>query len=124
MTTASLFGIALAPLFAAIAQVESANGKTSANIYQFQRVYLDDVGRIYGCHFSDKVLTDRFASEQVMLAYLEHYGERYRRKTGKAPTAEVLARIHNGGPNGWKKPSTEAYWNKVKAAMDAAERNK
>lgn len=124
MTTASLFGIALAPLFAAIAQVESANGKTSANIYQLQRVYLNDVGRIYGCHFSDKVLTDRFASEQVMLAYLEHYGEQYRRTTGKTPTAEVLVRIHNGGPDGWRKESTLKYWHKVKAVMDAAERNK
>lgn len=63
MTTTTLFGIALAPLFAAIAQVESENGKTSDNVYQLQRVYLDDVGRIYGCHFSDDVATSRFSSE-------------------------------------------------------------
>ncbi len=109
MTTTTLFGIALAPLFAAIAQVESENGKTSDNVDQLQRVYLDDVGRIYGCHFSDDVATSRFSSEQVMLAYLEHYDEQYRRKADKEPTAEVLARIHNGGPNRWKKPSTLEY---------------
>lgn len=109
MTTTTLFGIALAPLFAAIAQVESENGKTSDNVDQLQRVYLDDVGRIYGCHFSDDVATSRFSSEQVMLAYLEHYDEQYRRKADKEPTAEVLARIHNGGPNRRKKPSTLEY---------------
>lgn len=119
MIAAILFGIALAPLFAAIAEVESENGKTSDNVYQLRRIYLDDVGRIYGCHFSDEVMTDRFSSERVMLAYMEHYGERYHRRTGKLPTVEVLARIHNGGPDGWKKPSTETYWNKVKAVMDA-----
>ena len=123
MMAAKLFGVALAPLFAAIAQVESENGKTSDNVYQLQRVYLDDVGRIYGCHFSDEVMTDRFSSEQVMLAYLEHYGESYRRKTGKEPTAEVLARIHNDGPSGWRKESTLGYWAKVKAAMEAEKRS-
>lgn len=115
---AELFGVALASLFAAIAQVESENGRTSENVYQLRRVYLNDVGRIYGCHFSDKVATDRHASEQVMAAYLEYYGERYKRRTGKTPTAEVLARIHNGGPNGWRKPSTLKYWAKVKRELE------
>lgn len=30
------------------------------------------------------------------------------------PTNEKLARNWNGGPNGYKKPSTIKYWNKVK----------
>lgn len=33
--------------------------------------------------------------------------------------AEVLARIHAGGPNGAVDPSTLAYWNDVKRALDA-----
>lgn len=119
---ATLFGIAVSQLFAAIAAVESEDGQTSDNVYQLQRVYLDDVGRIFGCHFADEVATDRHASEHVMLAYLEYYGERYQRKTGRTPTAEVLARIHNGGPNGWRKDSTLEYWRKVKAAMERTER--
>lgn len=119
---ATLFGMAVSQLFAAIAAVESEDGRTSDNVYQLQRVYLDDVGRIFGCHFADEVATDRHASEQVMLAYLEYYGERYARQTGRQPTAEVLARIHNGGPNGWRKDSTLEYWRKVKAAMERTER--
>ena len=31
---------------------------------------------------------------------------------------EYNARIHNGGPNGWKKESTKPYWEKVKARME------
>ena len=123
MTAAAmLFGVAASQLFAAIAAVESENGRTSDNVYQLQRVYLDDVGRIFGCHFADEVMTDRNASEQVMLAYLEYYGERYRRMMGKEPTAEVLARIHNGGPNGWRKEATAVYWAKVKAATERSKR--
>ena len=118
---ATLSGIAVSQLFTAIAAVESENGRTSDNVYQIRRVYLDDLGRIYGCHFADEVATDRHASEQVMLAYWEYYGEQYARRTGRQPTAEVLARIHNGGPNGWRKDSTLAYWAKVKAAMERSE---
>lgn len=117
-----LFVVAASQLFAAIAEVESGNGRTSDNVYQIQRVYLDDFWRIYGCNFADEVATDRHASEQVMLAYWEYYGEQYARRTGRQPKAEVLARIHNGGPNGWRKDSTLEYWRKVKAAIERMER--
>lgn len=124
MTAATLFGISLAPLFAAIAQVESENGKTSDNVYQISPAYVRDVNKIltrFGRreHF---MWIDRFRrvrSECMMVTYWQHYGERYRRIAGKAPTAEVLARIHNGGPSGWRKESTLGYWAKVKAAMAA-----
>ena len=127
MTTASLFGVALAPLFAAIAQVESENGKTSDNVYQISSRYLADVNRIRAVrilHKLNKFNThdrfDRTESERMMWEYLNYYGYRYRMSTGKNPTAEVLVRIHNGGPDGWRKESTFKYWKKVKAAMDAA----
>jgi hypothetical protein len=48
-----------------------------------------------------------------MLAYWERY----------CPTAlargdwATLARIHNGGPAGHKKPATLKYWKKVSQAM-------
>ena len=46
MTITNLFGVALAPLYAAIADVESDNGKTSGNVYQISPVYVADVNRI------------------------------------------------------------------------------
>ena len=118
MTSASIFGIALAPLYAAIAQVESCNGVTSPNVYQITRRYLDDLGRVYGVHFEDQCATDRAASEMAMQFYWKHYGHRYLSITGKLPDYEVLARIHNGGPDGWRKKSTLGYWRKVRAELD------
>lgn len=132
-TLASLFGIQLAPLYFAIAQVESENGKTSANMYQISPAYLNDVNRIiaekckvngvavHPAYFYPNEVESRLASELMMKLYWAHYGYLYFMETRNLPTAEVLARIHNGGPNGWKKPSTIKYWHKVKAAIEAAE---
>ena len=39
---------------------------------------------------------------KVMQAYMNRYGCQ--------PTDEDVARIHNGGPNGYRKPETVAYW--------------
>ena len=43
---------------------------------------------------------------------MNHYATQAR--LGHAPTDEDLARIHNGGPNGYKKSATLGYWEKVK----------
>lgn len=128
MTTATLFGIALAPLYAAIAQVESDRGATSANVYQLRNIYVDDVNRIlieeaHKTHstpvgiFGHDDISSRSSSEKMMLHYWYHWGVHYQKKTGKPVTYEVLARIHNGGPLGWKNPETVTYWNRVAAVM-------
>lgn len=49
--------------------------------------------------------------------YLRHWGREYRRSTGREPTPEVLARIWNGGPQGWRKSATEGYWRRVRALL-------
>ena len=33
-------------------------------------------------------------------------------------TAETYARIWNGGPDGWRKPTTAAYWRKVRVKLE------
>ena len=45
--------------------------------------------------------------------------KRYATKSrlGHEPTDEDIARIHNGGPNGYKNPATVKYWEKVEKAM-------
>ena len=114
-TAPQLFGLALAPLYLAIAQVESQCGKTSDNVYQISDIYIRDVNRIMpGLHFSTGAKFIRESSECAMRVYWNHWGKHYQEKTGKPVTYEVLARIHNGGPLGWKKPETLAYWNKVR----------
>ena len=42
------------------------------------------------------------------------------KRLGRPVTQEDIARIHNGGPNGYKKKSTEKYWQKVKKVLSDA----
>ena len=40
----------------------------------------------------------------------------------KSFDAEKVARIHNGGPRGYKKKATEKYWTKVKKVIEKSRR--
>ena len=59
---------------------------------------------------------DKDYSEKVVLVYWERYATM--KRLGRTPTDEDRARIHNGGPNGYKKEATDGYWNKVKKRLD------
>ena len=119
MATASmiLFGLNLTPLFYALAEVESNRGITSENVYQIRDIYIDDLNRIYTYHYSYNCKFDKHASERMMYDYWNFYGRKYNKQTGNKITYEVLARIHNGGPNGWAKISTMSYWMRVKREL-------
>lgn len=107
-------------LMDAIAVVESNRGATSANVYQFKPIWVEDVNRISGQHLTfEQAISDDAVARACIRTYWEYYGARYYRLTLKQPNAEVLARIHNGGPDGWRMPSTRAYWNRVKATLIA-----
>ena len=118
-----------AQLLDAIAIVESNNNPDAEGdfrrdvpmaigAYQLWKIYVDDVNRIYGSEFSYDDRWDAAKSREMVRLYLIHYGKRYSRLTGKPCTLEVLARIHNGGPNGFKKEATKKYWSKVKKELD------
>jgi hypothetical protein len=109
-----IFGLSMALLFNAIAQVESDRGATSQNVYQLRNIYIDDINRIYNLQLSYDIKYRKDLSEKAMRLYWLYYGERYTKLTGRPVTYEVLARIHNGGPNGYKKSSTIEYWNRVR----------
>lgn len=51
-------------------------------------------------------------AKQICRIYLAHYATRER--LGHEPTVEDMARIWNGGPDGWKKRATRPYWQKVR----------
>lgn len=112
-----LFGLYLAPLFNAIANVESDCGVTSKNIYQISDVYIDDLNRIYTHIYPKRCKYDKYASQCMMFDYWRFYAYDYARKTKKPITYEVLARIHNGGPDGMFKATTIPYWHKVKKEL-------
>ena len=51
-------------------------------------------------------------SRRVIQAYMNRYATEAR--LGHPATDEDIARIHNGGPNGYRKDSTLGYWEDVK----------
>lgn len=78
-------------------------------LLQIRQPYLDDVNRIAGTDYVIEDMKDSGLARWAAKVYLDYYGSRYEKKTGKTPTPEVYGRIHNGGPNGWMKESTNGY---------------
>ena len=106
----------LKPLFSAIEKTESANGIAGKNgeagVYQIRTIYVDDVNRIIGRNaYSYNDRFDKELSEQMMMIYINHYCTE--KRIGRKPVWEDIARIHNGGPTGFRKNSTKEYWRKV-----------
>lgn len=114
---ATIFCLPAVPLFNAIAQVESDRGATSENIYQIRKIYVKDVNRFSVNYYYEDDVKDKDKSERMMCDYWYRYASLYRVKENKPVTYEVLARIHNGGPNGYEKASTVGYWRKVRNVL-------
>jgi hypothetical protein len=89
--------------------------------FQIRKPYLDDVHRFagdvvegrWGRKLTLADMKDTAKAWWVVRTYLEYYGRVYNRKTGKVPDVGVYARIHNGGPKGWSRSSTNAHCRKV-----------
>ena len=113
-------------LLDAIEQVESncnpnaiGDKGNAVGSFQIWKIYVKDVNRILDLNNVKRKYTyeDRYSrkkSREMVRIYLEHYGKRYEKLTGKEATEEIYSRIHNGGVNGWKKRVTIPYWGKVK----------
>jgi len=85
-------------------------------VCQIRQPYLDDVNRIMGTDVTmDEVRRSESVSRWCVVSYLRHYGNRYTSITSRSLDMEVAARMHNGGPDGWKKSSTDRYWMKFQA---------
>ena len=93
--------------------IVDSNGEQSVGCLQIQQAYLTDSRLDYT--LDD--MKDRDKAYEVARAYLTRYGSAYTRRTGKPATVEVLLRIHNGGPQGWLKKSTDPYVEKIKKAQ-------
>ena len=116
-------------LLDAMKQVESGgngsligdNGR-SFGAYQIMRGYYNDAVefnprlRDGGRTFKDVVGRGGIAySEQVIMSYMGRYATR--QCLGHDPTYEDIARIHNGGPNGFRSAATLPYWRKVQKVL-------
>lgn len=122
-------------LLDAIEQVESGgdpwaigdNGNAVGS-FQIWKIYVDDVNRISNDKFYAYIdRFDRRLSREMVDIYTKYYLRRVCRVVTSPPKKrftgwdsrvfEFMARIHNGGPNGYKKESTKPYWEKVKAEL-------
>ena len=112
-------------LLDAIKQVESGgdpcaigdNGR-SLGAYQIMEAYYSDALQ-YNPRLGDgsRTYTDVWGigseaySEEVISSYMGRYATPQR--LGGQPTDEEIARIHNGGPNGFRRNTTLPYWVRV-----------
>ena len=112
----------------AIKQVESGGDENavgdngmSIGPLQIQRAYYNDAternsslqsGKYAGYKYENCKGRGSFEySRAVAEAYMDRYATE--RRLGHPPNYEDKARIHNGGPNGYKMSATIPYWEKV-----------
>lgn len=86
-------------------------------ILQIRQPAMDDV---YPGHRAQECLGNVELSKDVCRKYIARYATK--KLLGHEPTDEDRARIWNGGPKGWKKESTRAYWAKVQKALARLDR--
>ena len=87
------------------------NGKAFGCL-QLHSAYVQDASEYAKQDWKHEDAFDRETAIKITLAYMSRYATEER--LGRVPTLEDLARIHNGGPNGYKKSATAKYWKKVK----------
>lgn len=90
------------------------DGGRAIGAYQIHRDYWSDGTRFLGVTWPYSDARDPVKALAVVRAYTEHYV----RAAGIEWTAQNIARIHNGGPQGYRKAATRAYWRKIERIME------
>lgn len=83
--------------------------------YQIHRIYWEDALKAQpgiGGDYQD--CRKRAYAERVIDAYMR----KWIKDEWAAGNAEVIARTHNGGPDGARKGATLGYWQKVRAVLE------
>jgi soluble lytic murein transglycosylase-like protein len=87
----------------------------SLGCMQISESCLADVNSIGGAQYSRSDRLDRAKSIDIFRAYIGKYATK--KRLGRSPTQSDIARIWNAGPDGYKKPTSMGYWQKVKGAI-------
>ena len=82
-------------------------------VLQIHKAYWEDVCRILGVDWPYERAKDPVYAITALWAYTRHYTE----AAGIDWVPRNIARIHNGGPDGWKQACTLEYWEKIRAEM-------
>ena len=77
---------------------------------QMHSAYVQDAAEYAGKDWVHNDAFDRETSIEIFMAYMDRYATKER--LGRTPTVEDIVRIHNGGPDGYKKDSTLPYLTK------------
>ena len=91
---------------------------------QITPAVVEDVNTFYGTTYHTDDRYDTQKSVEICKYYLKHWGAVYEKKTGNKPSAEVYAKMWNGGCYAWKKTSPKVlknldiYWEKVNKQLD------
>ena len=109
----------LTNVLTAIRTVESNNNPSAVGddgnaigVYQIWKPYWQDARQTSGIGGVYNDCFDPAYADRIVRAYMKRYATE--KRLGRPVTMEDIARIHNGGPNGYKKKSTLKYWEKVK----------
>lgn len=104
----------LAAIIGVLISIESSgndlaigDGGAARGPLQIHREVVQDVNRISGKKFQWTRMTNRAEAKQVAEIYLGHYATE--KRLGRKVTPQDVARIWNGGPNGYKVKATDRY---------------
>lgn len=85
-------------------------------IFQIRQPYMTDV---YPMRRAEECMGNVPLSLDVVKKYIARYANENR--LGRPVTDQDIARIHNGGPTGWKRNTTLIYWYEFKQKLKALE---
>ncbi len=112
-------------LMTAMAIIESNNNPDAYNeaedavgILQIRPIWVQDVNRFSTVTYTHDQMKDLAFARMACLEYWRYYAKQINSIEGREVTAQDLARIHNGGPEGYIKKSTEKYWKKVEVELN------
>ena len=91
------------------------NGK-AFGLYQLHSAYVQDAAEHSYVSYVHKDAFVPIYARCIVEDYMARYATE--KRLGRPVTVEDICRIHNGGPNGYKKSSTDAYWVKCKKVID------
>jgi ABC-type Mn2+/Zn2+ transport system ATPase subunit len=92
----------------------------SLGCLQLTEAYVQDASEHANIDWVHNDAFNRQKSIDIFNAYMSRYATP--KRLGRPVTVEDIVRIHNGGPNGYKKQTTKKYWQKVKKLLDATNR--
>ena len=92
-------------------------GGPATNPLQIEPIALRDVNEAHSTGWEMSDLKSVQVSRWVALRYAQLQVKRFYNREDRDPSVEEIFRMYNGGPIGYKKPETIAYWRKVEKLM-------